>query len=127
MGRGETSAFAESLRRDRGVSARAVIGIGGCRTTARQAIRFGREAPTLNLPLMHKPSGDVAEYQGVIILPGLIRHDPRIGAVRGIELVLPAVRNSGREPKEKSLRGHNVDCIDPIDPIHIRRRQPATR
>src|SRR6266436_2028982 len=75
---------------------------------------------------MHIGTCHIAEDQRVVILTGLVTNDPRIAADQGSEPVLSNIGGPEGEPKEESLNCNDVNCIDPVDTIHIRRDQLAT-
>src|SRR5439155_4398809 len=79
------------------------------------------------LRTVHKSRSHVAEDQRVIILPGLVTHDRRIGAGGRSEPVLSNIGRAGLSAKEESLNSNNVNCIDSIVAIHVGGCQPASR
>ena len=68
----------------------------------------------------------VTKYQRVVILTCLVINNPRIAAVRGIELVLSNIGDPGCQAEEESLNGNDINGIDRGVAIHISSRQPAS-
>ena len=56
-----------------------------------------------------RPSADIAVYERVVILPGLVRSNSRIRATRRRKLVLSNIRDPSRKTKEESLDGDDVN------------------
>src|ERR1700694_3545797 len=75
---------------------------------------------------MDKPRSDVAEDQRVVILSGLVAHNPRIGAVHRIELVLSNIGDPDCLAEEESLNGKDVNSTDISVAIHISSRPLAS-
>lgn len=72
-----------------------------------------------NADSMHIRGSDVAEDQGVVILPGLIAGQRRIRAAYRIELVLPSIDNPGRQTEDESLKGNDISRVDQGIVIYI--------